>query len=76
MMSNPALQILDAIRRGANPNQIAAQLAQNNPAIRYAMQVMNGKTPEQVRDMAYQIAQQRGLDLNQIARQLGITLPK
>lgn len=76
MMNNPALQILDAIRRGANPNQIAAQLAQNNPAIRHAMQIMNGKTPEQVRDMAYQIAQQRGLDLNQIARQLGITLPK
>lgn len=76
MMNSPALQILEALRRGENPNRIAAQLAQNNPAIRHAMQIMNGKTPDQVRDMAYQIARQRGLDLNQIARTLGIQLPK
>ena len=74
-MMNP-MQILQAVRDGANPNQIAMQLAQNNPAVRQAMQMMSGKTPDQVRDMAQQMARQRGIDLNQLAQQLGIRLPQ
>ena len=72
---NP-MQILQAVRNGANPNQIAMQLAQSNPAVQQAMQIMTGKTPDQVRDMAYQMARQRGVDLNQLAQQWGIRLPK
>lgn len=72
---NP-MQILQAVRNGANPNQIAMQLARSNPAVQQAMQMMSGKTPDQVRDMAYQMARQRGVDLNQIAQQWGIRLPK
>lgn len=73
-MINP-LQILQMAQRG-NPQQIAMQLAQQNPAFRQAMQMMNGKTPEQIRDMAFNMAKQRGVDLNQMARQMGINLPK
>ena len=73
-MINP-LQILQMAQRG-NPQQIAMQLAQQNPAFRHAMQMMNGKTPEQIRDMAFNMAKQRGVDLNQMARQMGINLPK
>lgn len=69
-------QIQDAVRRGMNPNRLAMQLAQRNPAMQQAMRAVNGKTPEQIRDMAQQMAQQRGVDLNQLAQQLGIRLPK
>jgi hypothetical protein len=74
-MMNP-MQIMRAVQNGANPNQIAAQLAQSNPAVRQAMQMMSGKTPTQVRDMAYQMARQRGVDLNQLAQRMGIRLPE
>ena len=74
-MINP-MQIMRAVQNGANPNQIAAQLAQSNPAVRQAMQMMSGKTPVQVRDMAYQMARQRGVDLNQLAQRMGIRLPE
>ena len=73
-MINP-MQILQMAQRG-NPQQIAMQLAQQNPAFRQAMQMMNGKTPEQIRDMAFNMAKQRGVDLNQMAKQWGINLPK
>lgn len=73
-MINP-LQVLQMAQRG-NPQQIAMHLAQQNPAFRQAMQMMNGKTPEQIRDMAFNMAKQRGVDLNQMARQMGINLPK
>lgn len=76
MMNNPMSQIMNALQQGVNPNQIAMQLAQHNPAVRQAMQMVNGKTPEQVRDMAFQMAKERGVDLNQLARNMGIRLPK
>ena len=76
MNNNPMNQIMNALQRGVNPNQIAMQLAQQNPAVRQAMQMVNGKTPEQVRDMAFQMAKQRGVDLYQLARNMGIQLPK
>ena len=72
---NP-MQILQAVQNGANPNQLINQLAQTTPAIRQAMQIMNGKTPTQIRDMVYRTAQQRGVDLNQVARQWGVKLPE
>lgn len=75
MMLNP-MQFIQAIQKGGNPNQLIMQAAQQHPAVKQAMQMVNGKTPEQVRDMAYQMAQQRGVDLNQLAQQLGIRLPK
>lgn len=75
-MMNSPLQLIQMIQRGGNPQQLVMQAAQNNPILRQAMQAVNGRTPEQVRDMAYQMARQQGIDLNQLARQLGIRLPK
>lgn len=76
MMHMNPFQLMQAVQRGANPNQLIMQLAQQNPAVRQAVQAVNGKTPDQIRDMAQQLASQRGVDLNQLARQLGIKLPR
>ena len=37
---------------------------------------MNGKTPQQIQNEARQMAQNRGVDLNQIAQSMGFRLPK
>lgn len=76
MMPMNPMQIIQAVQNGANPNQLINQLAQTNPAIRQAMQMMSGKTPQQIRSMAMQAAQQRGVDLNRIAQQWGVKLPE
>lgn len=70
-MMNP-MQLFQAVQNGVNPHMIAMQLAQNNPVFKQALQMANGKTPEQIRDMAANMARQRGMDINQIARQMGI----
>lgn len=72
---NP-LQLIQMLKGGGNPHQLIMQAAQYNPALRQAMQMVNGRTPEQIRDLAYQLAQQRGIDLNQLAQTLGVKLPK
>lgn len=76
MMPMNPMQIIQAVQRGANPNQLMMQLAQNSPEIRQAMQLINGKTPEQIQQMVHQRAQQLGVDLNQLAQQWGVQLPK
>ena len=71
MMLNP-MQFIQAVQKGGNPNQLIMQAAQQHPAVKQAMQMVNGKTPDQIRDMARQMARQRGVDLNQLMQTLGI----
>lgn len=75
-MNNQIQQIGAMLNQGINPQHIAMQLAQRNPAYKRAMHMINGKTPDQIYDMAQQMAQQQGVNLRQFAQQMGITLPK
>lgn len=70
------MQMMQAIRGSRNPQQTIMQMARQNPQLGQAMQLVNGKTPDQMRQMAMQMAQQRGVDLNALAAQMGIQLPK
>ena len=51
MNSQMVRQIFQAVQGGADPNQLVMQLAQNNPLFRNAMQMANGRTPEQIYGM-------------------------
>ena len=76
MLNFNPMQIVNAIMKSANPNQMLNQIAMQNPVFQQAMQATNGKTPKQVRDMAYSIAKQRGINLDTFMREMGIKLPK
>lgn len=73
-MMNP-LQMVQMLRGAQNPMQTMMQLSRQNPQLNQIMQMTNGKTPAQMEQMVRQAAQQRGVDLNQLAQQLGIKLP-
>ncbi len=75
-MRNNVQQIFQAVQGGVNPNMLAMQLAQKNPVFRNALNMANGRTPEQIIGMAQEMARQRGVDLNRVAQQLGMQLPK
>lgn len=74
-MMNP-LQMMQMLRGSQNPMQTMMQLSRQNPQLNQIMQMANGKTPTQMEQMVRQAAQQRGVDLNQLAQQLGIRLPR
>lgn len=76
MLNFNPMQVMNAIMKSANPNQMLNQIAMQNPVFQQAMHATNGKTPKQVRDMAYSIAKQRGINLDTFMREMGITLPK
>jgi len=75
MMMNP-MQMIQMLQSSGNPMQAMMNMANQNPMLRNAIQMMNGKTPQQMEQTVRQIAQQRGVDLDQLARQMGVRLPK
>lgn len=74
MMNNP-MQMIQQLQRSANPQQMLMQMAQQNPSIQRAMQIANGRTPQQLLDMANHMAQRSGQNLAQLAQQIGVRLP-
>lgn len=70
---NP-MQLIQMLQRGANPQQLMNQMIQQHPAFRQAAQFMNGKTPQQIQSEVQKLAAQRGIDLDQLTKQLGIKL--
>lgn len=75
MTTNPLNMMVNAMRVGANPMALIQQMAASNPQMRQFMQMINGKSPDQLKQMAENMAKERGVSLNDVARQLGITLP-
>ena len=70
------MAMLQMARNGGNPMQMLQQMAGQNPQAAQAMRLIQGKNPPQLRQIAENMAKERGVDLNQIARQMGVTLPK
>lgn len=75
MMNNPMMQMISMLRGGMNPQTMLENMAQNNPQVRQVMQMMQGKSPAELQKMAENMAAQRGTTVEDIARQLGITIP-
>lgn len=75
MMINPMMQMISMLRGGMNPQTMLENMAQNNPQVRQVMQMMQGKSPAELQKMAENMAAQRGTTVEDIARQLGITIP-
>ena len=75
MMNNPMMQIVRMMRSGKNPQQLLMYLAQANPQVRQAMQMMQGKSSADLKKMAESMAAERGTTVEDIVRQLGISIP-
>lgn len=64
---NPASAMLQFLNNGGNPQQLAEQILQQNPQAQQVLQQMrqqaNGQSPK---DIALQLARQRGIDPSQI----------
>lgn len=71
-MNNPLLTLVSAIRSGGNLNMTLRNLAAQDPAIGQAMQMIQGKSPEQLKQMAMNMAKERGVSVDDVARGLGL----
>lgn len=73
MMGNgPMGLLMRAAQGGGNPMQVLPQMAQSNPQMRQGVQIIQGKDEQQLEKTARSMAQERGVDINQILSSLGI----
>ena len=66
------MQIIRLYKSGGNPMQALSQMAQSNPQMEQAMQMLEGKNPQQIQKMVQTMADQNGIDLNALAKQFGL----
>ena len=71
-MNNPVMMLVQAMQRGGNPMALMQQMAGSNPQVAQAMQLIQGRSPQQLQMMTQNMAKERGIDINQMLRDLGI----
>ena len=70
---NPMQIIMRQFMQGMNPESILDQMV--GQEAKQAKQIIHGKNPAQLKSIAYNMAQQRGVRLEDIASELGLRLP-
>ena len=71
-MNNPFVMLAQLVQSGGNPTAMISRMAQQNPQIAQSMQMLSGRRPQELQQIAMNLAQQKGLDLNAVIRNLGI----
>lgn len=74
--NSPVMQIANLVRAGQNPMNMIQMLSGQNAPIMQGMNLIQGKNSQQLETMARNLAKERGIDLNQLASVLNLTLPK
>ena len=72
MMSNPIFQLASLARSGGNAMQMLQRMAAQNPQAAQAINLIQGKTPQQLQKIATNMAKERGTTPQEIARSLGL----
>ncbi|MBR4855115.1 MAG: hypothetical protein IKU94_00625 [Bacteroidaceae bacterium] len=71
-MNDPLIAALRIAKSGGNPSELIRQMAGRDPQMRQIMQMISGKNPQQLRQMAENMARERGTTVEKIARDLGL----
>ena len=70
---NP-FQLFQMFKNTSNPYALVQSLAGNNPQIQQILNNLQGKNPQELEQYARNVAQSKGIDLNQFLGQFGIRL--
>lgn len=70
-MNNPIIALVNAAKNGVDPVQLMQQIAGGDPQIQQALQMIQGKNAQQLRQMAENMARERGTNVEAVIKQLG-----
>lgn len=71
-MNNLVDLMMQIVRSGGNPMATLQRLAQQNPQVGQVLNMMQGKSPQELHQIAQRIAEQKGVDLNAVYQHFGI----
>ncbi len=72
IQNKPNIQMVNMMKNGGNPQALVQQMMGKNPEFGNLVNSLNGKDQSQVNDMIANLAKQKGVDLKQLADQLGM----
>lgn len=72
--ANPMQMIVNQFMGGMSPVAILDRIG--GPQAQQAKKIISGKSENQLRDIAMNMARQRGVDLGSLAQQLGVQIPE
>lgn len=72
MQNNPIMRIVSMLKSGGNPQAIVQQMVGNNPHMKQIMDTVNGKSQQEMNEYIKKAAQQKGVDLSQLAQSIGM----
>lgn len=76
-MNQQLIQMLQMLNNSQNPNAILNQMAANNPVLQRAMQMVNGKSDQEIQGIVLNLARQQGItdeQLGSLMRSVGFKL--
>lgn len=73
MGNNPIVQLINAARGGANPDMLVQQLIIQHPQREQIQQIIGGKSPDQLMQIAQNMCRERGTTMDQVLQQFGIS---
>ncbi len=73
-MNNPMMQLMNIARSGGDPTSMLRQIAGANPMAAGVLRALQGKSPAEQRRYAENIARERGINLDDFVRGLGLPL--
>ena len=68
-------KIVHFARKGGNPMQLISAFAQKNPQANQMLGNLQGKSDAELKAYAENMAKSYGVSLDDVAKQLGVTLP-
>lgn len=71
-MINPMQMMMQAMQGGQSPMQFLAQASGQNPIFQQMQQITQGKNPQELMQIAENMAKERGTTLQTLAQQMGI----
>ena len=73
MLNNP-LQLIGLLQNSQNPMMVLQQLLGNNPQYKNVMQMIQGKSPQEIEQFVRNLYQSQGQDIRQVASQFGLKI--
>ena len=71
-----AFQMINLLTKAKDPMNLLQQMSSNNPQLQRVIEVVNGKSPQELRQYVENTAKTQGVDLNQLAQKLGLQIPQ
>lgn len=72
--NSPIGQMISMMRNGQNPQALVQQMMNQNKDFGNLVNSLNGKDQSQINDIISKTAKERGVDLNQLAKEIGMPL--